>query len=317
MLNVKPLCSFPIRYLQDELKGICTGDFIMVGCGSGSGKSTLSNLIAMQARDEGCPTVLYSLENIQGRFVLYQTMKEYTNETGNYMDVRDFAIMQSKNPKLFERYRRAVWEQNQKTDENGLPLLIVHESVATSDWDVKTLIAMMKPEIAKGYKLFILDHIDVLVKGDEYRDTSNAMKELWALICDNDIAIVTFSQLVKGCRALCAGQNDLRGSTQKVFKATVLITMGRHSYGMYPPPAGFPNAKPTYIRVAKSRDTGVSCAVCFFNTINYLDDYLLVRCDESGTFIDGWTRERMERYLAKKNDDPTRQAQNYGVTFKP
>ena len=158
----------------------------------------------------------------------------------------------------------------------------------------------MKAEIEKGYRLFIVDHLDVLVQNNELQDTKIAMDELWNLVQEHHIAVVTFSQIVKGCRALCPSYDDLRGHKAKVYKSTIIITLGRHEYGYYSPPVAFPDAKPTYVRIAKSRSTGTGCAVCYYNWGEYLDTYTDVLCDSPGNFIDGMTREKLQKYKQKK-----------------
>lgn len=300
MLNTKILCEWPIKFLQDNLYGICTGDLAVIGCDSGCGKSTLSRIITRSAFDSGCPVVLYSLENAPDTFVTEQVMLEYERATGDWVNNRQFEIMHAKDPSKFVEYRRRAFEDAQKTSTDGLPLLVVHEQVANGDWNVKRLIRSMESEIAAGYKLFVVDHLDVLVQRDELTDTKNAMDELWALVQKHNIAIVTFSQIVKGCNALCPSYDDLRGHKAKVYKSTIIITLGRHEYGYYAPPVNFPNAKPTYIRIAKSRSTSTACGVCYFNNNAYLDSYLSVLCDTTGTFIDGYTKESLRVWKKKQ-----------------
>jgi archaellum biogenesis ATPase FlaH len=300
MLNTKILCEWPIKFLQDNLYGICTGDLVVIGCDSGCGKSTLSRIITRSAFNNDCPVVLYSLENAPDTFVTEQVMIEYEKDTGNYVNNRQFEIMHAQNPTQFVEYRRRAYEKSQQTSSDGLPLLVVYEQVTKGDWNVKRLIESIRVEINAGYKLFIVDHLDVLVQRDELTDTKNAMDELWALVQEHNIAIITFSQIVKGCNALCPSYDDLRGHKAKVYKSTIIITLGRHEYGYYTPPVKFPNAKPTYIRIAKSRSTNTACGVCYFNNNAYLDAYLPVLCDTAGTFIDGQTKESLRSWKKKQ-----------------
>lgn len=301
MLKKEILCEWPIKFLQDNLRGVCSGDFIVIACASGAGKSTLSRLIAMKARDNNQPVVLYSLENQVGTFLTEETRIEAFRDGVETDNTRDFAINNTLEPAKYEKYRMAVIERGQKTSPDGLRLLMVHEDVATTNWTIARLIKSMKDEIAMGYKLFIIDHLDVLAPNDEYKENVVVMRELWNLISTNNIGLITFSQLRKNCSALCPGQNDLRGGMNKVYKATHLITLGRHDYGYYSPPPKFPNAKPTYVRIAKSRDARLECAVCYFDRGFYLDAYTKVICDEPGNYIDGMTRDKLQRYK-KENE---------------
>lgn len=296
MLHTKVLCEFPIKFLQDKLYGVCTNDLIVIACDSGCGKSTVSRLLTRSARDSDCPVVLYSLENAPGTFVTEEVMIEYGKDTGEWMDSRKFEIMHSLDPEKYKKYRQIVFEKSQRKSKDGLPLLVFHEQVAKGDWTVDKLIKSMKSEIDMGYKLFIIDHLDVLVQNDELRDTKKAMDELWNLVQEKELCIITFSQIVKGCQALCPSYDDLRGSKSKVYKSTIIITLGRHEYGYYNPPIKFPDAKPTYIRIAKSRSTSTACAICYYNNGEYIDEYIDVLCDTTGNFIDGMTRDKLRTF---------------------
>ena len=296
MLKTKKLCDFPIKFLQDKLYGISTGDLIIFGCDSGVGKSTLSRMIMRQAHKDKCPAVLYSLENEIDTFATEEVMLEYTKDTGERLNLRQFAMEHTCNPDKFKKYRQIAFERSEEKSKDGLPLIVVHEQVAKGDWTAQKLIESMKGEIEKGYKLFVVDHLDVLVQRDELSDTKVAMDELWNLVQEKGLAIVTFSQIVKGCDALCPSYDDLRGSKAKVYKSTIIITLGKHEYGYYTPPLKYPEAKPTYIRIAKSRSTGLGCAICYFNGGGYLDEYVDVLCDSTGDFIDNMTRDKLRKF---------------------
>lgn len=300
MLNTRVLCKCPIQFLQDNLYGFCTNDLVVIGCDSGCGKSTLSRIITRQACNDGCPVVLYSLENAPGTFITEQVMMEYCKDTGERMNARQFEISHTQNPDKYKKYRQKVFEDSERISEDGLPLLVFHEQVAKGDWTIEKLIQSMREEIAKGYKLFIIDHLDVLGNRNELEDTRIAMEQLWNLVQENELCIITFSQIVKGCKALCPSSDDLRGHKAKVYKSTVIITLGRHEYGYYNPPVAFPYAKPTYVRITKSRGTGTACAVCYFNGTHYLEDYKNVLCDTPGNFIDGVTRDKLQKMKQEK-----------------
>ena len=300
MLKPEVLCKWPISFLQEKLYGICTGDLIVVACASGTGKSVISRLVTLEASKSGCPVVLYSLENKDGTVATEFARDAYVRETRDYNTcLRLFAIQAAKDKKGFEKYRRVAYENSTKKTVDGLPLTIIHEEVATQDWTIGRLVASMQEEINQGYRLFVIDHLDVLAPNDEYKETKIAMNELWGLVAKHNLAILTFSQLNKNCTALCPSQTDLRGGMNKVFKATHVITLGKHEYGYYTPPRSYPNAKPTYIRLVKSRDTPLSSSVCYFNGTHYVDEFIEVLCDEPGTYIDGMNREKLQKYQSK------------------
>lgn len=302
MLKTQTLCKFPITFLQERLYGISTSDLIVIGCDSGCGKSSLSRMIMRQAHADGCPAVLYSLENEPDTFITEQVMLDYCEETKQIMNIRQFAIEHTANPDKFKKNRERIFAYNEQKSKDGLLLTVIHEQVAKGDWTIKRVIDSMKSEIAQGYKLFVIDHLDVLVQNDELKDTKTAMDELWNLVQEHGLAVVTFSQIVKGCRALCPSYDDLRGHKAKVYKSTIIITLGKHEYEYYLPPVKYPHAKPTYVRIAKSRSTSSWCAICYYNGGSYLDDYTEVLCDNTGEFIDGMTRDKLRKYKKSKED---------------
>lgn len=302
MLNKNVLCEWPIRFLRDNLIGICGGDLIVVACASGSGKSTISRLISRHAAKNDCPHVLYSLENQVGTYATEAARSLMKDKGFKWLELRDFAIQDTADSKKFEELRRDALLESRKLSTGGLLLTVVHEDVATDGWNIKRLKESMLTEIQQGYKFFIIDHLDVLAPNDEFKEITVVMRELWALVNDYNIAIVTFSQLAKKCVSLCPGQYDLRGGMNKVYKCTHLITVGKHEYGYYNPPISYPDAFPTYLRIAKSRDSKLKCAVCYFHYGEYLDTYMPVSCDESGMCIDGMTRDKLQKWQAKNKD---------------
>ena len=304
MLDINILCDWPISYLQDKLGGIISKNLIIIGGNSGFGKTTLSRIITNSAIAQDCPVALYSLEDAPGSFVTDAVRQEYINDTGRFLDLQDFALEHKKFQGKFKKYQEIVY-RNHTRKVNGLKVVQVHEQVAHLDWNIDTLKQQMLKEIEQGYKLFIIDHLDVLTTTNEYLDGTRAMEELWALIAEHDIAVIAFSQLqgTRNKNALCPSQDDLRGTNRKQYKATVVITIAKHPYGYYllPPPEMDANA--TYMRVAKSRAKGTGCAIVYFHRGKYIDYYKEVSCDEEGTTIDGHTKAFFIKWVAETQKD--------------
>lgn len=297
MIDIKVLCKWPISYLQDKLGGIISKNLIIIGGSSGFGKTTISRILTNSAIEQDCPVVLYSLEDIPDSFVTDSVRQEYVNDTGRYLDLQDFALEYKAYPGKFKKYQQIVYKKHTKT-VNGLKVLQIHEQVANLDWNIDVLKRTMLKEIEMGYRLFIIDHLDVLTTTNEYIDGTRAMEELWAMVAEHDLTIIAFSQLqgTRNKNSLCPSQDDLRGTNRKQYKATVVITIAKHPYGYYLLPPPETKAMPTYMRVAKSRAKGTSCGVVYFNHGQYLDYYQEVSCNESGTMIDGLTQSALEKY---------------------
>lgn len=286
------LCEFPVRYLQDKLHGVMKGDLIMVAAGTGVGKSSWSRMMVRQAVKEGIGTALYSLEDEAGTFAKKSVYRLYCAHTRDPMDYRVFKDILANQTDKFVKERQEVAKELYRKNAQGQPLFVTHE-MKTPNWTLDEIMAQMTDEIEKGYKLFILDHFDIIAE-----DTPSAQKKaidaLWRFVSENQIALITFSQL-SGTRnkdALCPSGDDLRGSKSKVQTPTIVISLARHSYDFY---SAYPG-KPTYCRILKDRDDGkIGCGVIFYDHDNYLDTYLDVDCNESGTRIQGETRKTLEK----------------------
>ena len=290
MLEKRKICTYPIRYLQTELKDITTGDFIMIAANTGGGKSTISRLFMENAIDEGCPVVLYSLEDQQGIPAANECYQEYVKEGNWDVDFKTWLKDNTLHPEKYVEYRRRAMEKATRTNENGLKMRIVHEQTTNRQWTLRDVLAEMQKEIAAGYKLFIIDHIDILVPSELPNDMVATMRALWRLICDNNVALITFSQLAsrRPYETLCPSLDDLRGSKAKIHTPTVVISMARHTYNAYNL-NNDPRYKPTYMRVLKNRFGSTSCAVVYFYNGRYHDYYEPVDCNESGSLIGGYT----------------------------
>ncbi|MEE1227275.1 MAG: DnaB-like helicase C-terminal domain-containing protein [Bacteroidales bacterium] len=300
MLNTQVLCKYPITYLQDKLQGICTGDLVIFGASSGSGKSTISRLLTRGAYEQNCPVVLYSLENSAGTFISEDTRLLYNQETGSKVEQRAWEIMHSKNPELFEKYRRAIFERHQK-EFNGIKLLKVHEEITNLNYTVDMLLKSMQEEYNQGYRLFIIDHLDMLISDprNELAQTVYNMNKLWNFVATNNIGCVAFSQTTDlPENVLCPNDTLLRGSRTKGQRATVVITLAQHKYGYYELPDD-KFAKPTYMRIAKFRQGSTSCAIVYYKDSKYINYYNEVLCDYTGRLIDGMTVDKFIKDINK------------------
>ena len=284
------LCEFPIKYLNDELDGIITGDLILFGMGSGLGKSTMSRLITNNATFQSCPVVLYSLEDKPDTMDKKEIYLEYILSTGSDDTFRKWKIKYSQNPKEYEQYtRKWVQRLSMKDKETGLKLLNYHEYVEpTNNELLQKVIGKIEEEVAMGYKLFIIDHLDA---GLDPTETPAGMKRvmdtLWATVCKHKIAVIAFSQLAstRNKEAITPSLDDLAGSKSKGKVSNMVISMARDYDGKYP---NISDTEPTYCRIVKDRDDGrKSLGIVFFEKGHYLPNYFKFSCDESGMSVDG------------------------------
>lgn len=297
------VCKWPIKFLQDKLLNIYTGDLWIFGAATGLGKSTVSRMIAMEANKNDYAVVLYSLENKPGTYAQEEARLLYNEETGSRIEARAFKEMECKDPNVFLQYRKTVYEKSKKTNSQGLKLLKLHEDVRGQNISVDELLASIQQEYNEGYRLFMIDHVDMLITNErnELSETVSNMNKLWAFVANHDVAIIAFSQLRElPPNVIVPNEEHLRGSKTKGQRATGVITLAPHEYGVYSA-ENHPYAYPTYVRIAKSRDgrSSTGCAVCFFENDHYLDWYIDVLCDKQGTLVDGLTRDRMIKFKEK------------------
>lgn len=268
------------------------GDLIMIAAGTGVGKSSWSRMMVRQAISEGIGTVLYSLEDESGTFARKSAYRLYCKNTRDPMDYRIFKDQFINQPNKFSDERREVATTLYKKDNNGNPAFVTHE-MKTPQWTAQEIMTQMSEEIERGYKLFILDHFDIIAE-ENPASQKKTIDTLWRFVSENKIALITFSQLSsqRNKESLCPSIDDLRGSKSKVQTPTIVISLARHNYDLY---SAFPG-KPTYCRILKDRDDGKrGCGVIFYQNDSYLPQYLEVDCNESGTCIHGVT----QRDLAK------------------
>lgn len=302
MLKKTVLCPYPIGFLEDQLHGIMSGDFIMFAAATGSGKSSLSRILAQNAIANRCPVVLYSLEDEVDTYASDAVYREALRQ-GCELDFRQWLVDNTANP---GKYREATLKAAQKATRKdlitGMPLQVVHEMQTGTQWSVRSILNTMAQEAAKGYRLFVLDHLDVLVPSERPDDMVRSINALWNFVSTRQVALITFSQLAtnRNKDSLCPGLDDLRGSKSKIHTPTIVVSLARHNYGYYTC-LDHPNAKPTYFRLLKNRQGGLlGAAVCYFERGAYVQQYRSVTTNESGTQIDNMTAKDLQKWVANK-----------------
>lgn len=268
------------------------------------GKSTTSRLLTQNAIYEHCPVVLYSLEDEVGTFASDSIYREYGLSTGEYPNFRDFLLDATANPEKYKTYREAAARKNARTNKDGLRLLQIHEmsSELLSGNILKKVIAQMEQEIEQGYRLFILDHLDVLVPTEKPQDMVAAITELWRLVSTKQIALITFSQLSsqRNTEVLCPGLKDIRGSASKQQTPTIIFSLARDSICDY---TGQYVGSPTFCRMLKNRQgKKPSMATIFFYQGHYTQDYIPMDTNESGTVVNGVSVKEFIRHKSAVKD---------------
>ena len=192
MLKKQLLCTYPIQFLQDKLHGVMTGDMIMIAAGTGTGKSTLSRILIQHANGEGIPCVLFSLEDEPQTFVTDSVYRQYIKKAFEPLDFRQWLLDYSDNPEKYKEYAMEAAKIGTSRTQNGLKSVVVYE-MKTPNWSLQEIIDTIKLHIEQGYKLFILDHMDVLVPSELPSDMVRAINDLWRLVAENHCANYLFA----------------------------------------------------------------------------------------------------------------------------
>lgn len=293
MLNKQLICEYPIPFLQEKLHGIMTGDMIMFALASGRGKSTISRLIINYANEQNAPAVLFSLEDEPQTFHTDMVYKQYLKNTKAPMDFREWMLDISLNPDKYKAEAREAAKRTMAKNKEGVRLQQVFE-MKIPNWTVEEISKKIEDLAKQGYKLFVLDHMDVLVPSESPADMVRAINTLWQLVAEKQIALITFSQLstVRNKESLCPSIDDLRGSKSKVHTPTIVVSLAHSKYPIYPEYEGYP----TYCRILKNRQGGkTGCSVVFFHNGEYTKNFVEVDCNESGTVIDGMSAKDLDK----------------------
>ena len=81
-----------------------------------------------------------------------------------------------------------VYEKSKKTNSQGLKLLKLHEDVRGQNIGVDELLRSIQQEYEEGYRLFMIDHVDMLITNErnELAETVSNMNKLWAFVANHD-----------------------------------------------------------------------------------------------------------------------------------
>ena len=293
------ICDFGIRFLDDKLLGFFERDLVVIGASSGIGKSSLSILLARNALRQGVQTCLMSLENGVGAVKQKLTFIEYAKGQERFIKEREFVDEYDKDPDKFSQYTTLWDELNSKVLGGDIPLFDLVEDYKEVD-TVEKLIDKIKVRIGLGYKIFIIDHIDCLpIKYAQRNDfISQVMQALYELAYNNNVCIITFSQVSKSINPniRIPGKNDLVGGADKINKATLVITMARDKYyddDIYKRFA-------TLVAIRKDRYGQFYMGRLYFKNGDYDDYYQEVTdFDERGFIVDGMNIDKLIKSFSK------------------
>lgn len=265
-IDVRNICSFGIRPLDDALVGIMKRDFIVIGADSGSGKSELCLQIAVHNVRMGKRVALYFIEGGSEEAIYRIQWKlmcdRYygSGRTGIEMDYRKWRMNLIKDKELADLEVECL-EIFKNEIKDNLRLYSFDSSFTIDDLD-KSLGVFLKPTSGEfsmdllSYKmdidLIIIDHLQyftLLNPGSEHQETGIILKKINDISIHHEIPVILISHLRKKDKDRgLPSQEDFYGTSNisKISSISITLSSG-------PSLKEFPYTYPTYFRFVKTR----------------------------------------------------------------
>ena len=268
--DLKKLCTYGIKPLDDSLLCINKGELVIIGADSGAGKSEAAIQIASHNAKQGKKVALYHLEGGYREAIARMKWRDicqeyYQNHSGAYieMNYQKWLVNLDQN-KLISEIECKIWEDYKSKYRDNL---FIHNSsgdLTLTDF-LASLLDFHSLETAAGAKyndqraigfdldLIVIDHLQYfsLDQGEsEIAEITNIIRQVKKVTDNYHIPVVLISHLRKKTKDRgLPDQQDFYGSSNIPKIATTAITITPQinkedfSRSIYP----------TWIRIVKSR----------------------------------------------------------------
>lgn len=322
-INVKDLCTYGIKPLDDSLVCINKNELVVIGADTGVGKSGIALNIARTNVKKGKKVAMYYLEGgyqeAISRMKWRDTCEEYYknySHLGLEMDYRKWSLNMIHSKTLME-IENKVWEKYKRDYKDNLYFYSARKGM-TVDSFISSLLEFHKLVLTEDINPFnvqgklcvdlvIIDHLQYfsLTKSEnEIFEITEILRTVKGIADNFNVPVVLISHLRKKAKDRgFPGIEDFYGSSNIPKIASTAITLA-------------PSVKnddiekniyPTYIRVAKSR-IGVKPSYAFLidfylNERKYSDTYSIHKLDNFGHILEPleekekprWSRRHYER----------------------
>lgn len=282
---------FGIKYLDDELNGICKSDLILIGARSGAGKSTIANMIAKTNGELGKKVTLISLENFEGETYAKEVFYQFKKISKKYgLTFRKFKQRDFEETLYTESHIEEAEQKAKKIFNN------ITEINRTEHYNIDSLKKDFIEAVEKGETdLIILDHIDYLDKAKESMSDnehiSTIMREIRTAQSIFKVPIIIISHLRKPASAKVdvkvPSMDEFIGSSNKVKESTCVILLAPDDETNR---INQSDKKATWCCYRKFRDDGIKNQVAKINfDITkgvYTDDYKLYKINYLGDKVE-------------------------------
>ena len=294
--NGHDLVKYPIKFLNDALRGVFKSELVVIGADTGLGKSELVGAMAYTNAKKKKNVYVFSLEGDKYEFVQrekYRKILEIVEERnlGLNLNYRDY---------LANLYMDELLDITVEVDKKlALAYDTLHIYNRNRPLDIKLLSAQLQ-SIHYDADLVIIDHLQYFdfFSNNEHRELTEIMKRIQELKTLYRIPIVLVSHLrKKGADRFFPDNNDFHGTSNIAKQADTTIILS---------PIRFLNTQnedneadnfsrevksgvyPTGVRITKCR-TGMSQRIIGvvdyeLSKRRYKDNYYLAVCGNSGIF---------------------------------
>ncbi len=298
--DLKSLCSYGIKPLDDALLCIGKGELVVIGADSGVGKTELAIQIAKHNSKNGRRVALYHLEGGYREAIARMKWRDicqefYRRNHGNYVDIdyRKWSV-NFEQDRLLTEIEAEIWNKYQ--DDYRENLFIYHsENDVTLDDFLGSLLDFHSLETAMGnpfkpsgfdLDLIIIDHLQYFSLAQdesEITEITNIIRQVKKVTEKYGIPVVLISHLRKKTKDRgLPDQQDFYGSSNipKISNTSITITPRINS-------EDFKNQiYPTWLRIVKSR-VGVRSSLAMLSNFDgkkkeYEEAYELYKINHDG-----------------------------------
>lgn len=333
-IDIKKLCTYGIKPLDDALICINKGELVVIGADSGIGKTEVAIQIASNNAKNGKKVALYHLEGGAVEAIARMKWKDicqeyYAQHHGEWvdMDYRKWSV-NFEQDRILSEIESKVWEKCKDKYSDNLFFYDAKEDLTIIDFLASLLDFHSLKTAAGNYyvndqrragfdlDLIVIDHLQYFSLNQaesEITEITNIIRQVKKVTDNYKIPVVLISHLrKKGKDRGLPDQQDFYGSSNipKIANTAITITPKMNA-------EDFANQiYPTWLRIVKSR-TGVRSSIAMLSNFDgkkkeYEQTYSLYKINSEGyssnepmvqSELPKWAKESVKKELFSETKD--------------